>query len=343
MNLDADLLAIIACPACHGDAGASTRPPTELVCTGVRPRLPGARRHPGAARRRGTAARRDRQPMADDVFDDSLLDDEEALRAADAELRPLAEAGARVRREAVEAAEAVAAALRGGRRRHDRARWSPPDPTPGCCAPCSSRGARCRSWPGRARHCRAGPAPSTWSSCSHPRAATPAPPRRWPRRSGAAARWSSPARRARSSPSMPPAGDSTVLPGGDSGDQLATAVVMLQYLCRLGLGPEAEPEAVAQALDDVAVACSPFRRPGRQPGQDARHRARRRHPLVWGGSVLAARAARRIAESLRRSSGRAALAADAEHLLPVPARRQAPDVFADPFADDDRRSSRPRC
>ena len=40
-------------------------------------------------------------------------------------------------------------------------------------------------------------------------------------------------------------------------------------------------------------------------------------PVVWGGSVLAARAARRVAESLRRSSGRSALAGDAEHLLPL--------------------------
>ena len=50
------------------------------------------------------------------------------------------------------------------------------------------------------------------------------------------------------------------------------------------------------------------------------------NPLVWGGSVLAARAARRVAESMRRASGRTALAGDVEHLLPVleaarPARR----------------------
>jgi hypothetical protein len=58
-------------------------------------------------------------------------------------------------------------------------------------------------------------------------------------------------------------------------------------------------------------------------------------PLVWGGSVLAARAARRIAESIRRMSGRTALAADAEHLLPVIAAAPRRDVFADPFADTD--------
>ena len=36
---------------------------------------------------------------------------------------------------------------------------------------------------------------------------------------------------------------------------------------------------------------------------------------------------------MRRSSGRAALAADAEHLLPVLQSAKQHDVFADPFAD----------
>ena len=59
-------------------------------------------------------------------------------------------------------------------------------------------------------------------------------------------------------------------------------------------------------------------------------------PVVWGGSVLAARAARRIAESLRRVSGRSALAGDAEHLLPVLEAARARDVFDDPFSDEPR-------
>ena len=57
------------------------------------------------------------------------------------------------------------------------------------------------------------------------------------------------------------------------------------------------------------------------------------NPLVWGGSVLAARAARRVAESIRRASGRTALAGDAEHLLPVIEAAKQRDVFDDPFAD----------
>src|SRR3954468_8425361 len=44
-------------------------------------------------------------------FDESRLDDEAALERADARLRVLAESGARVRREATEAADGVAAAV----------------------------------------------------------------------------------------------------------------------------------------------------------------------------------------------------------------------------------------
>ena len=58
------------------------------------------------------------------------------------------------------------------------------------------------------------------------------------------------------------------------------------------------------------------------------------NPVVWGGSVLAARAARRVAESLRRASGRTALAGDVEQVLPVLEATPRRDVFDDPFSDD---------
>src|SRR3954454_7610568 len=58
------------------------------------------------------------------------------------------------------------------------------------------------------------------------------------------------------------------------------------------------------------------------------------NPLVWGGSVLAARAARRVAESVRRASGRTALAGDAEHLLPVIEAARPRNVFDDPFREE---------
>src|SRR6476659_11146717 len=48
-----------------------------------------------------------------EVFDDSRLDDEAALASADPVLRPLAEAGSRVRREVVAASVAITAAVAG--------------------------------------------------------------------------------------------------------------------------------------------------------------------------------------------------------------------------------------
>lgn len=40
-------------------------------------------------------------------------------------------------------------------------------------------------------------------------------------------------------------------------------------------------------------------------------------PLLWGGSVLAARASRRLAQWMRRATGRIALSADSAALRPV--------------------------
>jgi hypothetical protein len=64
-------------------------------------------------------------------------------------------------------------------------------------------------------------------------------------------------------------------------------------------------------------------------------------PLVWGGSVLAARAGRRVAEALRAATGRAALAADADELLPILESQVPRDPFADPFEDDTEADRRP--
>jgi phosphoglucose isomerase-like protein len=125
---------------------------------------------------------------------------------------------------------------------------------------------------------------------------------------------------------------STVLPAG-SGDQLATAVLVLQFLSGVDLGPETEPEVVAAALDQVAVECSPYADLATNPAKMLAIALAEANPLFWGGTVLAARAARRIAEAVRRSSGRGALAGDAEHLLPVISAARQHDVFADPFSD----------
>jgi hypothetical protein len=118
-----------------------------------------------------------------------------------------------------------------------------------------------------------------------------------------------------------------------SRDQLATAVTMLEYLHRVHLGPASDAEEVARALDEVAVSCSPHRDLAVNPAKMLAISLADVSPLVWGGSVLAARAARRVAERIRRASGRGAIAGDVEQLLPVLEAAAPRDVFDDPFAD----------
>lgn len=266
------------------------------------------------------------------VFDESRLDDAEALEKADLVLRPLAEAGARVRREAGGAMAAIEAAVTAaaGEARPRAVVAAGPDSRllravlePWCPVPFVA-------WPG--------PSLPGWAG-SLDLVAVLAPQGS---DSGSASAVAEAIRRGcqlvvacpeRSLVADHAAGrHSTILPV-TTGDQLATAVVMLEFLDRLDLGPETDPEAVATALDDVALACSPYKDLSVNPAKMLAIAMADSTPLVWGGSVLAARAARRVAESIRRTSGRAALAADAEHLLPVIAAARRRDVFADPFAD----------
>ncbi|MGL5809104.1 MAG: SIS domain-containing protein [Nocardioides sp.] len=125
----------------------------------------------------------------------------------------------------------------------------------------------------------------------------------------------------------------TILPTS-GGDQLATAVVMLDYLDRISLGPSADPALVADALDQVAIDCSPMLDISLNPAKALAIAMADTSPLVWGGSVLAARAARRVAESIRRSTGLSAIAGDAEHLLPILEATKPRDMFADPYQSD---------
>lgn len=265
-------------------------------------------------------------------FDDARLDDEDAIAQADAVLRPLAEAGARVRRESEGSADAIAAAASeaAGEDRPRAVVAAGPDSRllravlePWCPVPFVA-------WPG--------PSLPGWAG-SLDLVVVLAPEGN---DSGTASAVAEAVRRgcqlvvacpARSMVAEHAAGrHSTILPV-TTGDQLATAVVMLEFLERLDLGPESDAEAVATALDEVAIACSPYRNLAVNPAKSLASGLADSLPLVWGGSVLSARAARRIAESIRRTSGRAALAADAEHLLPVIAAARQHDVFADPFAD----------
>ncbi len=265
-------------------------------------------------------------------FDESRLDDEDALATIAARLRSLAESGARVRRESHDAAAATAEAIA-----RDRTSARPravvaagPDSRllravlePRCPVPFVA-------WPA--------PALPGWTG-SLDLVVMLAPEGS---DSGSASAVAEAVRRgAQVVVACPPtslvaehaAGRYTTILPTVTGDQLATAVVMLDYLEQVGLGPRADAESVAVALDDVALSCSPHRDLAVNPAKMLAIALADTAPLVWGGSVLAARAARRVAESMRRASGRSALAGDADHLLPVIEATRQRDVFADPFAE----------
>lgn len=125
----------------------------------------------------------------------------------------------------------------------------------------------------------------------------------------------------------------TIIPTLTS-DVTVTAIVVLDGLNRVGLGPEVFPERVAEAVDVVAEKCSPHASVASNPAKDLAIALADDLPLVWGGSVLAARASRRIAEALREATGRPALAADAGDLVAVIERARRRDMFADPFEED---------
>lgn len=273
-------------------------------------------------------------------FDESRLDDEIALGSADLRLRTLAESGARIRREADAAAEAIAEAV---------ARASDARPRAVIAAGPDSRLLRAVLEP----WC---PVPFVaWPSAGLPGwtgsldlVVVLAPDGSDP---GTASAVAEAARRgcqvvvacpADSMVAQHAAGRWTTILPTSTGDQLATAVVMLSFLQQVALGPSSDPAAVAEALDDVAIACSPQRDISINPAKMLAISLADAAPVVWGGSVLAARAARRVAESIRRTSGRTALAGDAEHLLPVLEAARPRNVFDDPYADGGRQGSERR-
>jgi hypothetical protein len=265
-------------------------------------------------------------------FDESRLDDEAVLERADLRLRVLAESGARVRREATEAADGVAAAVATAR---DAARpraivAAGPDSRllravlePWCPVPYVA-------WPG--------PALPGWAG-GLDLVVVLAPDGSDRATAGTVAEA---VRRGCQVVVASPAGSlvadhaegrwSTIVPTVTR-DQLATAVVVLEYLDQVGLGPRADHRDVATALDDVAIACSPHRDLAVNPAKMLAIALADTIPIVWGGSVLAARAARRVTETIRRASGQSAIAGDAEHLLPLVEAVRPRDVFDDPFAE----------
>jgi hypothetical protein len=219
-------------------------------------------------------------------FDESRLDDESTLTMADPSLRQLAESGARVRREAGEAqwalSEAVALAREQARPRAVVA--AGPDSRllraalePWCPVPFVA-------WPNPGLPGWAGGldlvvvlAPDggdvgTASAVSEAvrrgcQVVVAAPPHSLVAEH-AAGRWS------------------TILPT-TARDQLATAVLVLEYLDRVDLGPSADHEQVAEALDRVAMSCSPHRDIAVNPAKILAIALADANPVVWGGSVLA--------------------------------------------------------
>jgi phosphoglucose isomerase-like protein len=265
-------------------------------------------------------------------FDESRLDDEAALASVDARLRELAESGARVRREAAESAAGVAEAVATARDA-DRPRAivaAGPDSRllravlePWCPVPFVA-------WPG--------PALPGWAGGLD--LVVVLAPDGSDRATAAAV--AEAVRRGCQVVVASPAGSlvarhaegrwSTIVPTVTR-DQLATAVVVLEYLDQVGLGPRADHADVARALDDVAVACAPHRDLSVNPGKVLAIALADTTPIVWGGSSLAARAARRVSETIRRASGLSAIAGDAEHLLPLIEAVRPRNVFDDPFAE----------
>ncbi len=272
-------------------------------------------------------------------FDESRLDDETVTRAADHLLRELAESGARIRRTVAEAMEdSSLAAVNGNEQERPRAVIAVgPDSRllravlePWCPVPFVAwPGGFLPGWAGSLDLvvvlAPVGAEPGTAGSVAEAvrrgcQVVVAAPPESMVA-DHAAGRW-------------------TRLLPARTGDQLAAAVLMLAHLADVGLGPQFRVEEVATALDQVAIDSSPHRDLAVNPAKLLAISLADATPLVWGGTVLAARAARRIAEALRRSSGRAAVAGDVDQLLPILTAARVRNVFADPF-DDSAPSERP--
>lgn len=138
---------------------------------------------------------------------------------------------------------------------------------------------------------------------------------------------------AEDSPAWRTAGGASVRVPVCGDDPLAAAVAVLAVLGRLGLGPQIDPDQVGRAADMIAEESSPFREMPFNRAKELACAMADATPLLWGGSVLAARSARRVAEALRRATGEPALCADAAELLPVICSSDPRDPFSDPEVD----------
>ncbi len=259
-------------------------------------------------------------------FEDARLEDAAGLAAADHLLRPLAESGARVRREAM-LAEGPLAAIRaeeqiralitfGPEARLLRAVLEPTCPVP------------LVAWPRLGLPGWVGPLDVVVVLGGGDKATLAGAfeaVRRGCRLLVAAPENSMLAREAGSSAT-------TLLPTA-TGDPLAAAIVALAGLQRLGLGPDIYIDQVADAMDQVAAESAAMVDIAQNPAKAMALELADAAPLVWGGSILAARASRRIAEALRSATGRVVLSADAGALEPLLAATVPRDPFADPFEE----------
>ena len=270
------------------------------------------------------------------IFDDSLLEDHRALAGADPILRRLAEAGARVRRETADAKEPItqlrglsrprAVIAAGSEARFIRAMLEPVCPVPFVAWPTHGL----PGWVGAldlvvvmaSDHATPGLVATVHEAVRRGCQLIIACPKASTIADHAGSR-------------------STTLMPTNTGDPLAAAIVMLAGLNEMQLGPEVHPDLVADAMDKVAEDCSPFADVAENPAKDLALGLAEAQPLVWGGSVLAARAGRRVTEALRAASGRAALAAGADELLPILESQVPRDPFADPFEDAAEADRRP--
>ncbi|UDY22741.1 SIS domain-containing protein [Nocardioides sp. Kera G14] len=262
------------------------------------------------------------------MFDETRLDDEGVLATADLRLRGLAESGARVRREALALTDA-SATLRdrvtgrpraviaaGPDSRLLRAVLEPTCPVPLVAWP----SAGLPGWAGSLDLVVVlapdGGDPATAAAVSEAS------------RRGCQVLVAAPAA---SLVAEHVTGTDSFLVPTQTRDQLAVAVAVLSLLADLGLGPATDPDQIAAVLDDVAVECSPHRELTTNVAKLLALSLGDATPLVWGGSMLAARAARRVAEALRRASGRAVVAGETDQLLPVLEAAEAASIFDDPF------------
>ncbi|MCA0251802.1 MAG: hypothetical protein LCH76_05835 [Actinobacteria bacterium] len=259
-------------------------------------------------------------------FDDSRLADPAALRLADPVLRPLAEAGARVRREAALAQDSLAALSGEGRPRAviafgPEARLLRAVLEPICPVPFLA-------WPRLGLPGWVGPLDVVVVMG-------------WGSRESCAAAYEAVRRGSRLIVACPPdsplarqsASSATTLLPTSAQDPLAAAIVTLDALHRLGLGPAVDAEQIAAVMDRVAEQSSYALDVTVNPAKTAALELADAQPLVWGGSILAARASRRISEALRSASGRVVLSADAGALEPLVDAVALRDPFADPFED----------